>query len=94
MSVVAQTTGEIYKNEYAMNKYGRHRRAVIVGVGGPSGGISSSPANAIAYQIRNALRRPPLAPVILYDAAGAKIGTINPLTRERTVEPGATRSTT
>lgn len=84
---LGDTSGDVFKNEYVTDKRGSRKRALIVGVSGPQGGISSNPVNKIAYAIRSALSRPPLAPVIVYNAAGIQIGTINPLTRERISAP-------
>lgn len=57
-----------------------------VRVGFSAGQLSTDPRLALSFMLRRALRpRPPLAPVILYDAAGNRIGTMDPVTRVRTL---------
>ncbi len=45
----------------------------------------SNPAVGVAMAIRQALTMPRIAPVKLLNAAGQQIGTMDPLTRKRTV---------
>ena len=84
--LVSQATGVMVKNEYVTGSNGRARkRAVLYGVTGFKGGMSSNPGNILAYKIRGALKRPPTSSVILYNAEGQRIGTMDPLTRVRTL---------
>ena len=81
-------TGRIIKTERVVgvgdsSGHG-HTRAVRYGIGGPQGGMSADPAVSLAWQIRSALKRPPLGVVTILDAMGRPIATVDPVTRRRT----------
>ena len=64
----------------------RRHRVVIVGTDGPSGGISVDPGVTFAYALRRKLKPLRIAPAILYDRGGRRIGEIrvDPVTGART----------
>ena len=70
-----------------MRDYGRRGNVsgVLIGVTGPKGGMSADPVLSISYRIRAALNpQMQQAPIVIYDAVGRAVATVNPLTRVRT----------
>lgn len=79
-----RTSGGFAVTERVRGKTRTRVRAIIIGTVGPQGGMSGRPEDRLAWRIRNALRKPPIPPVTIYDAQGRPVATMDPLTRKRT----------
>lgn len=65
----------------------RSNGVVLLGAIPTQSGVLHDPSRLLSYWIRGALKRPPIAPIIIYDATGRKIATVDPLTKRRTPWP-------